>query len=136
MRKPIIIILLIISLVFILLTCIRNNSEEIEWTTINSQQAPPEVAVLIKQQLKDKKYDYILSLDPSYSSPSVEITNNHLLLFSFDYYTFHLNKQFITIKKEDFFPPYILYNGRLYFSETRELNNDASNLDLNFTILN
>lgn len=135
MRRPIIIIVLIISLAFILFTWFRNNSEEIEWTSISSQQAPPEVTALIKQQLKEKKYEYIRSLDSSYTSLSVEITNNHWILFSFDYYTLHLNKQLLRIKKEDFFPPYILYNGRLYYSKTRVLDTDASNLDLNFTIL-
>ena len=112
-------------------------SSDRTWTNLTSNNAPYLVVDTITKQLLKNRMDFVTLLDSSYyGKVSVAITNNHYLLFSYDYYTIHYKNQSVTIKKENYHPPYVIYQNKLYCSVTRELSSDSSLLQMKFISLN
>ena len=129
------ILLISVSLYFIIK--LATFSSDRTWTSLTSNDAPYSVVDTITKQLLTNRTDNVTLLDSSYyGKVSVTITNNHYLLFSFDYCTIHYKNQSVTIKKEDYYPPYVIYQNKLYYSATRKLRSDSTLLQLKFISLN
>ena len=129
--------ILLLSVVFYFGVKLANFSSDRVWTNVTSNNVPHAVVDTIKKQFKKGVMDNVSILDSSYyGKVSVIITNNHYLLFSFDYCTIYYKESSVTVKKEEYCPPYVIYHGKLYCSLTRHTSNESSLLQMKFINLN
>lgn len=96
------------------------------WLPLALKNAPIEVVDTLHKQWASKKGDIFTILDPSYKGQvSYDYISNHFLLFSYDMFTIKYKDKAVTIKKEAFFPPYIIYKDTMYSSNAFVNNKDS-----------
>ena len=122
--------------IFIGIKLISFSSDRV-WTNLPTNKIPFPVFDTIVKQFSKEIRDNVTLLDSTYNGKvTVVINNNHFLLFSFDYCTIYYKNRSVTIKKEEYSPPYVIYQNKMFYSVTRKGVHDSSSLQMKFIDLN
>jgi hypothetical protein len=100
----------------------KTNMPLVDWTKAEMYQLPQQVIDFYYNAEEDPKKLLIVQ-DSTYSvaqefSKSSNLTETH--------YTIQINHQDLHIRERDFRAPFLIYNGKLYFSKSRILKGKLS----------
>ncbi len=128
-KRKLVIVLVLVALVVttaIVLTKVLTFKSNETWVEVTNQDLPKQVLDTLMQQKKNGRFDYVTLLDSKYDGKIFfDITNNHALVFAYDYYTIGYLDKKIIIKKEYLNPPFVIFEDKIYAELYQKFGNDG-----------
>lgn len=114
--KPFLLTLLCISISLLLLPACKNKTELklVEWQEVHMYQLPQQV-IDFYYNAETKSNKLFVVLDTTYTADE---QFNKTSTLTETHYTIQINHQPLNIRERDFRAPFLIFNGKLYYSKS------------------